>query len=157
MNYIQTMRKEIGTRPLLLAATSVIPVRDGKVLLQRRADTGQWGYPGGYLEPGETPEESAKRELLEETGLIAHTLHLFGVFAGEPRHFCYPNGDEVYVVDVVYTCSDFSRSGGTHDDEVLELGWFPFDELPEDLAPPVKDVLERFASDQEGKAIGRHD
>src|SRR6185369_17968163 len=48
----------------------------GAVLLQHRDEhaevsPGQWGLPGGRLEPGETPEQAAHRELLEETGLTA--------------------------------------------------------------------------------------
>ncbi len=147
MNYIKEMRLIIGNRPLLLVGTSVIAVKDGMILLQKRADTGAWGYPGGYLELGETPEESAKRELLEETGLIANKLALYGVFAGENRHFTYPNGHEVYCTDVVYTCYDFSPSGSTHDEEVLEVRWFSFDDLPADIAPSTKDVIVQFISE----------
>ena len=110
MSYIQEMRNLIGNRPLLLVGTSVIVVQDRMILLQKRADTGDWGYPGGYLEPGETPEQSAARELLEETGLVANHLELYGAFGGETRHFTYPNGHEVYVVDVVYICTDFTPS-----------------------------------------------
>jgi 8-oxo-dGTP pyrophosphatase MutT (NUDIX family) len=146
MNYIQEMRSIIGNRPLLLVGTSVIAVKDETILLQRRADTGSWGYPGGYLELGETPEESAKREFHEETGLIANSLDLYGVFAGKNRHFTYPNGHEVYCTDVVYTCYDFLPSGNTHDDEVLEVKWFPFDGLPRDIAPSVRDVIVKYIS-----------
>lgn len=148
MNYIKEMRAIIGNRPLLLVGTSVIAVKNGMILLQKRADTGVWGYPGGYMEVGETPEESAKREFREETGLIANKLTLYGVFAGENRHFTYPNGHEVYCTDIVYTCYDFSQSDGTHDDEVLEIKWFPIHELPENIGSTLKDVLEKFVSEQ---------
>ncbi|MGI5998143.1 MAG: NUDIX hydrolase [Lutispora sp.] len=146
--YIKEMRELIGNRPLLLVGTSVIAYRDGMILLQKRADNGEWGYPGGYLELGETVEESAQREFLEETGLIANRLELYGVFSGRDKHIVYPNGHEVYCVDVVFTCRDFSPSGAGHDDEVLELGWFPFTALPAGITPSIRRVLEQFIGDQ---------
>lgn len=46
----------------------VIPFRDGKVFLTQHRE-GHWGFPKGHPEPGETPQETATRELVEETGL----------------------------------------------------------------------------------------
>lgn len=147
MNYIKEMRNLIGNKPLMLVGTSVIAVKDGMILLQKRADNGQWGYPGGYMEIGETPEESAKREFKEETGFIAKNLKLYGAFAGENRHYTYPNGHEVYCTDIVYVCYDFIDSGDSHDNEVIEIKWFPFNNLPASLASSVKDIIEKYILD----------
>ena len=147
MNYIKEMRSLIGNKPLLLVGTSVIAIKNEMILLQKRADNGQWGYPGGYMEIGETPEESAKREFKEETGFIAEDLEFYGVFTGENRHYTYPNGHEVYCTDIVYICCDFTDSGDSHDDEVTEIKWFPFYKLPENLASSVKDIIEKFILD----------
>lgn len=134
MDYIKEMRELIGDRPLLLVGTSVIAIREDMILLQKRADIGVWGYPGGYMEIGETTEESAKREFKEETGLIAN----------ENRHYTYPNGHEVYCTDIVYTCSDFFQSDNGHDDEVTEVKWFPLNNLPKEIASSQKDIIEKF-------------
>lgn len=108
------------------------------------------GYPGGYMEIGETPEKSAKREFKEETGLIAFDLKLYGVFAGEKRNHVYPNGHEVYITDVVYICREFQQSQDSHDNEVLEVRWFPLNSIPQNLSLPVKDIIEKFVSEYGG-------
>lgn len=147
MDYIKEMRKLIGNKPLLLVGASVIAIKDEMILLQKRADIGVWGYPGGYMEVGETPEEAARREFNEETGFIANDIKLYGVFAGEKRHYTYPNGHEVYCTDIVYLCYDFKQSESSHDDEVLELRWFSFNDLPDNLGSSTKDIIEKFISE----------
>ena len=57
----------------------VVAIRDGRVLVARRRDDaehlpGAWEFPGGKVERGETPEQAARRELGEETGLTASTF-----------------------------------------------------------------------------------
>lgn len=56
--------------------------RDGKVLLAQRAKppAGIWAFPGGHVEPGESTEAAARRELLEETGMTAEFSQLLGLY-----------------------------------------------------------------------------
>lgn len=62
--------------------------RELKLLLIKRSQfpyKGAWALPGGFLRPGETIEETAKRELLEETGVENPFLHLAGVYSEAGR------------------------------------------------------------------------
>lgn len=63
---------------------SILPIRDGNILLQRQyrypVRSWQWEIPGGFVDPGETPEEAAERELKEETGYSIKKLYSLGVF-----------------------------------------------------------------------------
>ena len=146
-NYIMDLRKDIGHKPLIMVGASVI-VEDaqGNILLQQRSDNHCWGYAGGAMELGETLESVAKRELAEETGLIAEELELFGVFSGEEFHHVYPNQDEVYIVDVVYLCKNYTGQLKAQEGEVERLAFFSADGLPEKISPPVKPVLQKWLS-----------
>lgn len=66
--------------PRPIAATIAAVVRDGQVLLVRRAnppDQDRWAFPGGKIDAGERIEDAAARELLEETGVTAQPLRVF--------------------------------------------------------------------------------
>ena len=77
MSYIMELRKEVGHRPLLQVGASVIVVDEhGRILLQLRSDNHCWGYAGGSVELDEVVEDAAKRELLEETGLVADKIEI---------------------------------------------------------------------------------
>lgn len=144
--YIMDLRKLVGHRPLLQVGASVIVENErGEVLLQKRADNHCWGYAGGSVELDEVVEEAAKRELLEETGLTARELTLFGVFSGKDTHYIYPNGDEVSNVDIVYLCTSYTGQLRCQESEVEELRFFPADDLPENLSPPIRPPLLRWA------------
>lgn len=143
--YIMELRKTVGHRPLLQVGASVI-VEDpqGRILLQLRSDNHCWGYAGGSVELDEVVEDAAKRELLEETGLIALELELFGVFSGKDCHYVYPNGDEVSNVDIVYVCRNYTGTLQCQPGEVDELRFFNANEIPENISPPVRNALMKW-------------
>ena len=141
-NYIMDLRKIVGHRPLLqVGASVIIENAQQQILLQLRTDNHCWSYPGGSVELDEEVEEAAKRELLEETGLIAHELELFGIFSGKDTHYIYPNGDEVSNIDIVYLCRNYSGTIQCQEEEVMELRFFSIEEIPENLSANVKKAI----------------
>ena len=141
-SYIMDLRKIVGHRPLLQVGASVIVEdKDGKILLQLRSDNHCWGYAGGSVELDEVVEDAAKRELFEETGLVANSLELFGVFSGIDTHYIYPNGDEVSNIDIVYICKDYSGELRCQAGEVDELEFFDIDKIPDNISKPIKKPL----------------
>lgn len=68
MTYIKEIRKKIGHDMLLYLGAGVIVYREGKILLQKRQDNGSWALHAGGIEIGKSLEETARRELLKETG-----------------------------------------------------------------------------------------
>lgn len=145
--YIMELRKIVGHRPLLqVGAGMIVEDNMGRILLQRRQDNDCWGYAGGSVELDEVVEDAARRELREETGLTAGCLHLFGIFSGKELHYTYPNGDEVSNIDIVYLCKDYSGELKAQASEVKELRFFKASELPPNISPPVKIVIEKWAA-----------
>ncbi|QHT60824.1 NUDIX hydrolase [Paenibacillus lycopersici] len=144
MSYIQNIRKKIGHDRLIAVGAGVIIYKDGKVLLQKRKDNLCWALHGGIVEIGEEVEAAAKRELFEETGLAANKLELLGVFSGDDRMYTYPNGDEVYLIGIVYVCNDFSGELVTETDETVALKWFEYDKIPKEISPLNVKPMESF-------------
>jgi len=143
IEYIKKMRKHIGHERLLIVGASVFVHKDGKLLLQKRMDNGCWSDHGGCCEPGENVEETAKRELNEETGLIANKLELIGVFSGKDLDYTYPNGDMVSNVNIAFLCEDFTGDLIYQTNETSDLKWFELGKLPESISPPVVPALNR--------------
>lgn len=142
MAYLEELRALVGHRPLILPGACVLLIDSaGRLLMHRRLDNGRYGVPGGTMEPGETLEETARRETLEETGYAAGELRLLGVYSGPDLFYRYPNGDETYHITAAYTCTDFKPVTAELDGESLPPEFFPLDALPGAISPPILPIL----------------
>lgn len=146
MGYISELRKAVGHRPLIMPCACLI-IGDGRgnVLLQKRADDGQWANHGGAIELWETVEEALYREVGEELGVRPVEPRLLGVYSGPGFRHVYPNGDEVMVVDIVYYCRAFEGEPRLQPEEVTQLRWFPLNALPENLLRHNRIALTDYA------------
>ena len=109
--------------------------RKGKILLGKRKGAhgaAMWGAPGGHLEFGETAEECAKRELLEETGLKATSCSLCSWVENVME-----NGKKHYITLFVKISAFEGGVELLEPDKCEGWRWFSLDALPEPLFPPV--------------------
>lgn len=119
------------------AANSVKPSaaafvrRDDTVLLTCRSDNGNWSMPGGAHDPGESLSETAVRETLEETGIIARLTGVAGIYT-DPRHVIhYTSNDEVrQEFTVVYRAEYVSGEPATSS-ETTQVEWVSVDKIPD--------------------------
>jgi len=114
-----------------LTADCVIFGRDRqglKVLLIRRAAepyAGRWALPGGFVQQGEAPEEAARRELKEETGLDGGPLEQLRTFGRPGRD---PRG---WVVTVAFwSLLEVLPAAPRAGDDAREARWFALSQLP---------------------------
>ena len=129
MDYIQNIRKKVGKDKIILNFTCGILSQSGKILLQKRADKGTWGLPGGALELGESALEALVREFYEETGVEVRVEKLLNVYTKYSDN--YPNGDEAQVLTILYLVSSETSISINFftSDETLELGFFDHSDI----------------------------
>ncbi|MGG0668291.1 NUDIX hydrolase [Sporosarcina koreensis] len=148
MNYIQDMRKLIGHDTLFTVGCGIIIENDGCILLQHRTDEDNWCIPGGVMEIGETFEQTAKRETYEETGLYVGELRLFGMYSGESCFVQYPNSDQVYSVQIIFTTTTYSGELKQQGIESREHRFFKKEDLPENLNPRQEKFIRDWAENK---------
>jgi len=124
---------------------SVIIIRDKKILLGKRLNTETFpdtlAYPGGRMDYGDTPEQSAVREVLEETGMIIEEKDL------EFLRICpeYFPEDNRHYVSLVFLCKKFKGDPELKEpDKCKGWEWFSPDELPENTFWAVRESIEMF-------------
>lgn len=111
---------------------SVLPIRDGAVLIAKRAKDpkkGMWDSIGGFLKEGESPLDAAQRETREETGLNIKLGNLLGIYTD---NYEYEGG--VYETLNLYYLAEIKSGKIAATDDVADLVWFPIEELPEKVA-----------------------
>lgn len=143
MGYVEEIRKLVGHRRLILCGSSVVIQNEkGELLLQQRVyPEGRWCFPGGLMELGESTQDTARREVLEETALTVGELELIGVYSGA-EHLCRAaNGDEWYVVNTAYAAKDFRGEAKVNDGESAALRWFAPEAVPDTLVMSHKLIL----------------
>ncbi|HEY8717393.1 NUDIX domain-containing protein [Pengzhenrongella sp.] len=135
-DFVVQLRSQVGTDLLWMPGVSAVVVQeDGRLLLGRRSDNGLWSVISGILEPGEQPAHAIVREILEETGIEACVDALVAV-ASQPEPIVYGNGDRAQYLDLMFLCRAVGGEAHVADDESIDVGWFPADDLPE----PISDV-----------------
>ena len=117
-----------------VTAGAVITDERGRVLLLEhffRAGSG-WGIPGGFMEKGEQPEETLRRELREEIGLELESAEIaFVRTLGGPQQ-----------VEIIFLCRP--RGGlGQRNAEIKSADWYALDQLPPALSRDQREIIGR--------------
>ena len=147
--FVAALRSRVGHDLLWIPGVTAVVVRDGAVLLTRRADTGAWAPVTGILDPGEEPAIGAAREALEECGVVVRVDRLASVSA--TPEVLHVNGDRSVYLDLTFACSWVEGEARVADDENLEVAWWPLTQLP----PMAPDLVARIEAAVSGEVAAR--
>jgi ADP-ribose pyrophosphatase YjhB (NUDIX family) len=89
---------------LIPGASAVVLLDDGRVVLHRRRDNDLWALPGGVMDIGESISDTARREVLEETGLTVEPLYIVGVYSNPHHVFAYDDGEVRQEFSICFAC-----------------------------------------------------
>lgn len=149
MDYISFIRSKVGHDKIFLNFGSIVIYNEyNEILLQHRADTGNWGLPGGAMELGETIIEAAIREVGEETNIKfnAEELQFLGIYSAWDT--VYTNGDKAQSIAYVFHAQYQGQAFYAADDESLELRFFGSEQLPKIFCEQNEVIIADFYTDR---------
>src|ERR1051325_4654925 len=111
-----------------LGCSAAILDDQGRILLTRRADNGQWCLPGGRMESGESAAEACEREVFEETGLNVRVKRLVGVYSHPDQLVVYPDGNKAHIVALHFEAEITGGELGVSN-ETTDCGYFTREEI----------------------------
>ncbi|CAN5401061.1 NUDIX domain-containing protein [soil metagenome] len=122
----------------VVPAASAVVADEGRILLAKRTDSGQWTIPGGGMKPGETIALTAIREVKEETGVDVEVLSIVGIYSN-PNHVVeYADGEVRQQFSVCFACRPIGGELATSD-ETADIGYFSADEIERmDIHPSIR-------------------
>ena len=131
----------------LVVGSSAIVVDDqNRILLQRRADSGNWALPGGAMDIGERLAESAVREVKEETGFDVRIERVVGIYSDPGHVFAYDDGEVRQEFSICLACA---ITGGSLrvSSESTAVEFFTFEEaaalqMHESVRKRIRDYLD---------------
>ena len=119
----------------------VLILREGKLLLGRRKGShgaGDWSAPGGHLEFGESPEDCARREVLEETGLQLGEVH-HAAFVSD----IFPEVNKHYITLLLVAHQSQGEPQLLEPEKCCGWQWFDPEALPQPLFAPLRTWIKR--------------
>lgn len=87
---------------LVPGGSAVVTDDHGRVLMQRRTDSGNWSLPGGVMDIGETLQQCVVREVKEETGLDIALTGLLGIYTDPAHVIAYADGEVRQEFNITY-------------------------------------------------------
>ncbi len=90
---------------LVVGSSAVVVDDEGRILLQRRSDSGNWALPGGAMDIGETFAQSVVREVKEETGFDVRIERIVGIYSDPGHVFAYDDGEVRQEFNICLACA----------------------------------------------------
>lgn len=103
---------------------------------------------------GESVQDTAKREVYEETGLILEEMELFGIYSGPQYDKTFSNGDQVSLVLITFICNRYSGELVDSNEESLQNKFYSLNELPENIFTEHKMLIDDLLSKKQLPIIG---